>query len=141
VKADVVDGSHTPPLPARPAAVVDSSAMNPLGTFLAAILGHLSLIGKFAAFFSTVLLLSGLATHGPVTLLSGFALFLFTISNGFWQDRHRTTVHLPYEVRHRWYKRFAWSRVSLAVMFFIAFLLVGCVAASQPFRRSIGFSF
>jgi len=95
-----------------------------LAALLVSILEQLSLLGKFTAFFGTVLILWSIASPEPVSLLAGIGLLFFTVSNGFWQDRHRGMIHFPGQESPRWYKRFAWSRVFLALVFFVAFLLV-----------------
>jgi hypothetical protein len=102
------------------------------------------------AFFGTLLVLWNIPSPEPVSLLAGIALLLFTISNGFWQERHRAMVKLPASwstspvERTRWYQTVAWSRVSLAFLFFIAFLLVVRLWLKLPavvvFLRSSGIS-
>lgn len=88
--------------------------MNAIIALLAAIQGKLSLPGQFAGFFSTVFLLLGIPSQESVMWLLGLALVLFTISNGYWQDRYRAMVHLPGQGHQRCYKRFVWGRVFFA---------------------------
>ena len=114
-----------------------------LGALLAAIFGQLSLLGRLTAFFGTLLVLLNIVSPEPVSLLAGIALLLFTVSNGFWQERYRAMVYLPGQ-SHRWYQTVAWSRLLLALLFFIAFVLVVRLwlrlSAVVAFLRSLGIS-
>ncbi len=119
--------------------------MSAIVALLAAIQGKLSLLGQFAGFFGAVLLLLGIPSREPVMWLAGIALVLFTVSNGYWQDRYRAMVHLPGEGHQRWYKRFAWGRVFFAFIFLGAAALVLCIwfrlPAVRAFLQSIGVRF
>jgi hypothetical protein len=99
-----------------------SNAIEPekfgITTFLKQILRDLSLIGKFAAFFATILLLWGIASPNPVRLLAGFALLFFALSNGYWWES-KTGVSFLGEVRP-WHSN--WRSKLLSGLFFILFL-------------------
>lgn len=94
-----------------------------VGTLLTWVLGDVSLFGRFAAFFGVTLLLWGIASPRPETILAGVALLFLALSNGHWVSRH---VVLSYfgETR-RWYQEYIWGRVFLPVSFFALFALFG----------------
>ncbi len=112
-----------------------------LSALLAAIFGQLSLLGRLTAFFGTLLVLWNIPSPEPASLLAGIALLLFTVSNGFWQERYRALVYVAGQ-NYRWYETVARSRVLLAVFFFVAFLLVVRLWLMLPavvaFLRSVG---
>jgi len=122
-----------------------SNTMEPekfgITTFLKQILIELSLPGKFAAFFATILLLWGIASPNAVKLLAGIALLFFALSNYYWCES-KTGVSSFGEVRP-WYSN--WGSKLLAGLFLILFV-IACyywlrLPEVQAFLKTAGIMF
>jgi hypothetical protein len=96
-------------------------------TFFKSVSRDLSLIGKFAAFFSTLLLVPCILYFNTVRFLLGLALLFLTLSNYYWQERSLGVSAPDYEdfVNPRpWYLKVHWKLIFLSGLFFIFFVIV-----------------
>lgn len=90
-----------------------------ISTFLNHILGDLDLIGKLAAFFGTILLISCVVDPGPVTFLLGLALVFLAIADNIWIHRD---PGLAFPGQGAYYHRIWRIRCLFAILFFIMFI-------------------
>lgn len=100
-----------------------SNGTSSVATFLSYILGGLSLIGRFAAFFGTLLVVWSIAAPEPARLLGGLGLILLTIADRYWGRRHPSVTYTGQ--RLSFFQTFVWGNCILATAFFSAFLMIG----------------
>ncbi|OHB67661.1 MAG: hypothetical protein A2Y77_01935 [Planctomycetes bacterium RBG_13_62_9] len=108
--------------------MTDTKSM--LATLLNHILGDLSLIGRFAAFFGTTLLFSAVFVQGQARLLIGLDLIFLALADHYWNARD---VGVPYSTGEmRFYRRLRLSKCVWAAVFFLAFLMLGYCCLRLP---------
>ncbi len=85
--------------------------------FVSSILRELSFLGRFAAFFGTLLLLVSIPWPAQATVLLGLSLALFAISNSYWRHRYEAALYAGEKIP--WYTSIRWGQLFLAMFFFL----------------------
>ncbi len=106
-----------------------ADAKSTLTTFIDHILGELSMVGKFAALFGTLLLISAIAAPGQVRILGGLDLVFLTVADHLWRTRD---PGIPFPTGREFYRKSRFWKCFWAAIFFLAFLVLGYYCLKLP---------